>query len=418
MTQDIQSDPTPETVLVPRRRMSVRLIGLAGALMFAVVLAECGLRIVGIGKPQLYQPDQHCGSRLCPDTSGVWVSEGHGNIRINSIGFRGPEVTLPKPEGVFRIAVLGDSFIEALQVNEHQTFCRVLSEQLSRKIQSCQFEIINCGVSGYGTAQQLQMLRHHVAPLTPDAVLLAVFPGNDIRNNLRSLEQDPARPYYTLSESGDLRLDTSFRTSDAYLTAASTYEQNKRALINRSRLLQLLHSARNRTPDQGHALRSQSVEDGLAASVSDNLYCYSESSGDQGAQAWLLTERLISAIADECQRLNTSLIVFTVSTPAQVYPDAELRARLQRQVGVHDLLYADRRIQQLCASAGIDFVPLASQLQHNVNQSGDFYHGFGNTVMGRGHWNHVGHAAAAGLVARYMIRSGFAADDSSDRPTD
>ena len=49
-------------------------------------------------------------------------------------------------------------------------------------------EVINFGVSGYGTVQELMTLRHYVWDYDPDVVVLAFTTGNDVRNNLRALE--------------------------------------------------------------------------------------------------------------------------------------------------------------------------------------------------------------------------------------
>ncbi len=61
------------------------------------------------------------------------------------------------------------------------------------------FEIINFGVSGYGTAQELQILRHRVWDYSPDMIILAFLTGNDVRNNSRALQRDDRMPYYGLS---------------------------------------------------------------------------------------------------------------------------------------------------------------------------------------------------------------------------
>ncbi len=168
---------------------------------------------MGIGYPLLYRPDYHCGSRLLPSTIGVWNEEGHGHVSVNSLGFRGKEI-LPKQPNTFRIAVLGDSFVESLQVDEEQTFVSLLEKQLNQLVaaKDRQFEVINCGVSGYGTAQELLMLQNYVFPLEPNAVLLSVFPENDIWCNLRALAGDETIPYFTFGESDDLVLDTRFPT--------------------------------------------------------------------------------------------------------------------------------------------------------------------------------------------------------------
>ena len=49
--------------------------------------------------------------------------------------------------------------------------------------------MINFGVGGYGTAQELLTWREPASRYGADIVLLLLFPGNDLRNNVRSLEQ-------------------------------------------------------------------------------------------------------------------------------------------------------------------------------------------------------------------------------------
>ena len=69
--------------------------------------------------------------------------------------------------------------------------------------------MINFGVSGYGTAQELLTLRHYVWDYSPDIVLMAFLPGNDVRNNSKELEPEKLRPFFRLRD-GELELDRSF----------------------------------------------------------------------------------------------------------------------------------------------------------------------------------------------------------------
>jgi lysophospholipase L1-like esterase len=392
-----------------RRRFLMRLIAIAAGCALAIGIAEVGLRFAGIGMPNLYVPDHFCGSRLRPSTAGVWMHEGHGHISINANGFRGPTLPATKASHVFRIATLGDSFIEALQVDEHATLCFQLQRLLNAASSDShrRYEVINCGVSGYGTAQELQMLRHHVLPLAPDAVLLAIYPENDIRNNLRSLEQDPARPYFTINSDGNLFLDNSFRTSIPFVTASSLYERRKAAVINRSRVLQVLqHAKKSMFNAEDIEDGPANAEDALYVSVKDASYTYASPTTREHQRAWRITQRLIEELARECETQQVPLFVFTVSSPAQVYPDSRLRRRVEDKCGVADLFYAERRIQAICSDADIRFCSLASQLQTAVDESGSFLHGFSNSRLGFGHWNESGHLAAAQILSSWLLRDG------------
>jgi hypothetical protein len=76
---------------------------------------------------------------LYPQTLGVWVQTRDGLILLrpsssfylpkfgtyvhtNAFGFRGPEHELQKKEDVYRILLMGDSFVEALQVEFDESF--------------------------------------------------------------------------------------------------------------------------------------------------------------------------------------------------------------------------------------------------------------------------------------------------------
>src|SRR5262245_10655025 len=177
-----------------------------------ILLFEFGLRMFGFSAPNFYRSDFYTGAALRAGAEGWWKKEGGAYVKINSEGLRDREHAKAKPRHTFRIAVLGDSYAEAMQVPAEETFWAVLERELPscRLLRGHQIEVINFGVAGYGTAQELLTLRHRVWDYSPDLVLLAFLSGNDVRNNLRSLEQDPMRPYFVYQEE-TLVLDDSFR---------------------------------------------------------------------------------------------------------------------------------------------------------------------------------------------------------------
>ncbi len=382
------------------RRYLLRFLGALLAVLIGVCLAEVGLRTAGIGMPNLYAPDEYCGSRLRPSTSGVWIFEGHGVISINSSGFRGPETSKTKAKNIFRIAVLGDSFIEALQVDEADSFCNQLQEILNQTAPANRkYEVINCGVSGYGTAQELLMLQNHVLPLGPDAVLLAIYPGNDIRNNLRSMENDETRPYFTIGPDNELIPDVSFRAAAAFATAASNYEQSKATVINQSRFLQLAKHVRQHGLGGSKQQEPVGVEDVLLNATDAASFVYRQPSVPEHVEAWNITERLVQEIARTCHDSGVEFLAFNVSTPAQVYPDSDIQKQLLDHFSIPNLFYAERRLRTFCEEYSIEFFPLASHLRSEVEDSQLFLHGFANTRIGTGHWNKQGHQLAAKLVS-------------------
>ena len=166
-------------------------------MIFGLALAEISLRVIGYTFPEFYVTDSSRGYALRPGVSGWYRKENDVFVRINSDGLRDLEHTKTKPPDTIRIAVVGDSYAEALQVPLESTFWFVLSKSLnSCSANQKHIEVINFGVSGYGTAQELLTLREHVWEYSPDIVLLAVTTNNDISDNSEVLKKARDVPYF------------------------------------------------------------------------------------------------------------------------------------------------------------------------------------------------------------------------------
>src|SRR5690606_22535722 len=97
----------------------------------------------------------------------------------------------------------------------------------------------------YGTAQEFLALQEYVLPYRPDVVVLGFFAGNDLSNNVRDLEQNPDRPYFTLSGS-TLIPDFSFREKAFYVDRQKWRRRTLEAVHTHSRVVQLLWEVRRR----------------------------------------------------------------------------------------------------------------------------------------------------------------------------
>src|SRR5262245_15135724 len=174
--------------------MAVLTVGTAACVL------ELGVRVFHPTSDFLWQWDPHTGMRLIPGKHGRSVKPGLFDVavEVNSAGFRDREHSQDKRPGVRRIAVIGDSFVEALQVPFEQSVTSLLENRLSRS------EVMNFGVSGTGTARQYLALRHYVLPYRPDVVVLFFFAGNDFSDNSRRLQGKPYLPYPAVTPAGKL----------------------------------------------------------------------------------------------------------------------------------------------------------------------------------------------------------------------
>lgn len=98
-------------------------------------------------------------------------------VRTNSYGMRGPERAPAKRPGVFRIALLGDSYAFGWGVEEEQTFAVQLERLLSNE-RAAPVEVLNFGVPGYSTFQQVTQFLDERRDFEVDLVLV-FFVDND-----------------------------------------------------------------------------------------------------------------------------------------------------------------------------------------------------------------------------------------------
>jgi len=103
--------------------------------------------------------------------------------RHNALGFRGDEVVLPKPEGEFRIVCLGGSTTYTLGVEDHRLSYPALLESLLVKSGFDQVKVINAGVPGYSSWENLMNFQFRVLDVEPD-MLIVYNSVNDIHPRL------------------------------------------------------------------------------------------------------------------------------------------------------------------------------------------------------------------------------------------
>jgi len=132
-------------------------------------------------------------------------------VRQNQFGLRGPDdMRLQKTPGKKRILVLGDSYVWGFGANQQNLFS-------APEVHRTNDEIINFGVSGYGTDQEYLSYLLKGQSFEVDEVMLAFTLYNDVDNNLASTQYSRLKPYFRF-EGGQLVLhnehvrDTKFRS--------------------------------------------------------------------------------------------------------------------------------------------------------------------------------------------------------------
>jgi hypothetical protein len=171
------------------------LITVSLSLVLALTAGEVIVRALGYepiyrvySKPDLFWVyDPILGWAFQPNSKGVyvgprpWPIEFSAHVSINSLGLRGPEVA-PLPADGYRILVMGDSVVAAMEVDYQDTFVALLERQLSMRLGK-PVQAINAGVRGYGTDQSFLFYQQRLRKLRPNMVVF-VHSFNDTQDNV------------------------------------------------------------------------------------------------------------------------------------------------------------------------------------------------------------------------------------------
>jgi len=175
-----------------RGKISRRLLLLGFGLAAACLLAEAVVRVLLRGRIILY-PRFHAAARynnytirrLRPESRFRHRSAGGSwEFVTNSRGFRSHrEHAYDKPDGVLRVICAGDSHTQGFECRQDFTYAAVMQRRLRQA--GFKAEVINAGVSGFGTAEELVFIENEAVRYSPDAIVLGFF-ANDLDDNVKA----------------------------------------------------------------------------------------------------------------------------------------------------------------------------------------------------------------------------------------
>ncbi len=181
-------------------------------LAIGILALEAYCNFAGVGNEEFLEPDSELGVRHIAGKKVVWRLEGYSDEHLSSQGLRDREHAIQKPAGVYRIALLGDSATEGMQVALGKTYGSVLEKMLNDRTPEERngktIEVLNFGCSSYSNGQEMLQLEKQVKPFQPDLVILMYNRGDYIENirDPNTLKAEP-RPYFYIGADGKLTQD-------------------------------------------------------------------------------------------------------------------------------------------------------------------------------------------------------------------
>lgn len=130
-------------------------------------------------RPDIWIPVEGIGHNMAPNVDTA-INTGEGPIRLlsDSLGHRIGEN--PRPPGAHKILAVGDSFLEALQVDYDATVTARLEDLLPAQIDSARYTVVNAGVSGWNPNRYYIKVRDELDADDYELVIVFVFVGNDV----------------------------------------------------------------------------------------------------------------------------------------------------------------------------------------------------------------------------------------------
>lgn len=172
------------------RKKLLFLAVIYGTLLLVLVAAEVALRFskseTTTRLRYAYSPDvvgEFLPNQSLYDTRKPRVK---WKVTINVEGYRGRPVAVPKPRGVYRLLVLGDSLVEGSYVDDGSTLAEQL-EALLRRSLGDRIEVVGIGRAGYTITDEMDYFREKGHRLDPAAVVL-VSALNDVADLSRPIQ--------------------------------------------------------------------------------------------------------------------------------------------------------------------------------------------------------------------------------------
>lgn len=296
--------------------------------------------------------DAALGWNLVPGASLVSVDSQRDfryRIDVNSFGLRDREIEVEKPAGMRRVLVLGDSFAFGVGLKNEERFSDMLQAMLPDDVQ-----VINCGVPGWGTDQEMVFYETSLRRLQPDLVVLTFLMQNDVVNNALSgpLIEVGTKPRFLCSGDALSLVPPVPPAKLSFAARARRSLRKSRLLLFVKRRLDMREYRHHVEEDPRFATHGYESHRHLS-----HWSVYDVRGGDAIDDAWCVTERVLARLAQDCREDSAELVVLAFPSKAEV--DQPWCREMMHRTGVDpshiDFTLPYQRLEPLCAELGVAY---------------------------------------------------------------
>jgi lysophospholipase L1-like esterase len=138
--------------------------GMLMAAFSALLIALMGYGFEFLFSPYNYLP-------MNGMVEGKLYTWGH-LVKNNRYGFRERDFKNPKPSGIYRVMVLGDSLTWGAGLGVEQRYTAIAEELLSKAFPEKKFELLNFGIPGGPTTKERDILEKFKGEVNPDLIVV------------------------------------------------------------------------------------------------------------------------------------------------------------------------------------------------------------------------------------------------------
>jgi len=324
-----------------------------------------------------------------------WMDARH-HVRHNRFGYRGGEYEHQRTDRR-RVAALGDSFLWGFGVAGRDIFTSVMERRAAAPL-----EVVNLGVSGYGTDQMLLLWQRKGRLWRPDDVLLMFTVSNDLWDNLHPERYGYPKPVFRMNSTGGLELTNvpaPRRGGSADQERAERWERQTcwvNAATSHSALANVGASLLARNPSMRDWLESRNVVVARKAPQFDwESGLYATPADEQTETAWEILFKLLAMLKSDVEGVGAKLRVAIIPSVVQVYPDMWERfcaAGSPPAGATLDPETPNRRLASWCRDNGVAVTDLLPALRRAAEAVPYLYYPINN------HWTSHGHRVVADVL--------------------
>lgn len=376
--------------------MSISIVSIIATL----ALIEIALRVFYptiLHNQSLRSYDPQTGYTFKPNLNmDIDVGKGPHKLVTNEHGYIGVSFSMEKPEGEWRIANFGDSYVEGIQeVDWDKNFVSRLEDYLQNNFKAAtttsplRFQSLNFGVAGRGQLEEYWTYKYLASKASPDLNIVWFTIANDFSNNLippqssQTLESNrTGKIKYILKKSALANLLFEYLKDNFFFIK----------IINALRLSNAIVYKGGKDSHEG---------DGVDLSATINYSIRPEIAKDQ-KRAYQVTEDLLNNFQKLSDKNKSKFLVVIIPEPMIIYnlQDEFFKNYAQAKKEDYDFALAEKKLKEILEKNKIAYLDLADEFKKYAQGKSE-YTDCGN-LFGD-HFSACGHKITTEIVGKYIL---------------